>query len=49
MTTKNIRTKKQTKTTDVAKKRQNRSAQIFFAIFAIILILSMVFSAFSKF
>lgn len=45
MTTKN---KKQTKT-EAGIKRQNRSAQILFAIFAIILILSMVFSAFAKF
>jgi hypothetical protein len=43
--------KKPTKNTDAerATKRKINSAQIFFAIFAIILILSMVLSAVSKF
>ncbi len=44
--TKSTKTKKQTKTVD---NPQRRSAQILFAIFAIILILSMVLSAVSKF
>jgi predicted nucleic acid-binding Zn ribbon protein len=43
--------KKPTKTTEAerAAKRKVNTAQIFFAIFAIILILSMVLSAVSKF
>jgi hypothetical protein len=47
MTGKISRNKKQTKTTEPA--RSNKSAQIMFAVFAIILILSMVLSAVSKF
>jgi flagellar biogenesis protein FliO len=51
MTGKISKNKKQTKTSEVerATKRKAKSAQIFFAIFAIILILSMVLSAVSKF
>jgi uncharacterized membrane protein len=43
--------KKQTKTTDAERvaKRKIKLAQILFALFAIILILSMLFSAFAKF
>jgi predicted nucleic acid-binding Zn ribbon protein len=51
MTAKVSRTKKQTKAADMerANKRKARAAQILFAVFAIILILSMVLSAVSKF
>jgi flagellar biogenesis protein FliO len=51
MTGKISKNKKQTKTivTERATKRKINSAQIFFALFAIILILSMVLSAVSKF
>ncbi len=49
MTTKNVRTKKQTKTSETGTKRQNRSAQLLFAIFAIILILSMILSTFANY
>ena len=46
MATKIVKNKKQTKTVENS---QRRSAQILFALFAIILILSMVLSAVSKF
>jgi hypothetical protein len=51
MTGKISRTKKQTKTTDAERvtKRKANAAQIVFALFAIILILSMVLSAVAKF
>ncbi|MCX6058077.1 MAG: hypothetical protein NTW69_08005 [Chloroflexi bacterium] len=49
MTGKISKTKKQTKPAENTASRPNRSAQIMFAIFAIILILSMVLSAVSKF
>jgi flagellar biogenesis protein FliO len=51
MTGKTSKTKKQTKVTDTerAAKRKVTAAQLFFALFAIILILSMVLSAVSKF
>ncbi len=49
MATKSTKHKKQTKTSDIGTKRQNRTAQIMFAVFAVILILSMVFSAFANF
>ncbi len=47
MTGKISKTKKQTKTAEADRmtKRKVKSAQIFFAVFAIILILSMVLSA----
>jgi hypothetical protein len=46
MATKIVKSKKQTKT---AENSQRRSAQILFAIFAVILILSMVLSAVTNF
>ncbi len=49
MATKNSKSKKQTKPAETKAPNQNRAAQIFFAAFAIILILSMVLSAVSKF
>ena len=49
MATKNSKNKKQNKTVETKPNNQNRAAQIFFATFAIILILSMVLSAISKF
>jgi|GEM_PF-1204194 len=51
MTGKISKNKKQTKAVDVERstKRKVKAAQIFFAMFAIILILSMVLSAVSKF
>ena len=49
MTGKISKNKKQTRTAAVTPTRSNRSAQIMFAVFALILILSMVLSAVSKF
>ena len=49
MATKNSKNKKQVKPVEPKSPTQNRAAQIFFAAFAIILILSMVLSAVSKF
>ena len=45
MAGKNSKNKKQIKTTENKTVNQNKSAQILFAIFAVILILSMVLSA----
>ncbi|MHB8779543.1 MAG: hypothetical protein ACYC6R_17560 [Anaerolineales bacterium] len=45
MAGKNLKNKKQVKTTGNKPVNQNKSAQILFAIFAVILILSMVLSA----
>jgi hypothetical protein len=44
-----VKTTKNKKQTKAPEKNQQRSAQILFALFAIILILSMVLSAVSKF
>ncbi|MBE0669384.1 MAG: hypothetical protein IH588_02245 [Anaerolineales bacterium] len=49
MAAKNSKNKKQIKTTETKTSNQNRAAQIVFAAFAIILILSMVLSAIAKF
>jgi hypothetical protein len=49
MAAKNSKNKKQIKPVETKAPNQNRAAQIFFAAFAIILILSMVLSAVSKF
>jgi hypothetical protein len=49
MATKSTKNKKQTRPSDAGTKRQNSTAQIIFAVFAVILILSMVFSAFANF
>ncbi len=49
MAAKNSKNKKQIKPAETKTPNQNRAAQIFFAVFAIILILSMVLSAVSKF
>lgn len=45
MTGKISKTKKQTRSLEEAFSRRQRAAQIFFAVFAVILILSMVLSA----
>ena len=49
MTGKITKNKKQTKPAAGTPARSNKSAQILFAVFALILILSMVLSAVSKF
>jgi hypothetical protein len=49
MAAKNSKNKKQMKSAETKPPTQNKAAQIFFAAFAIILILSMVLSAVSKF
>lgn len=49
MAVKNTKSKKQTKTLEESNSRRQRAAQIFFAVFAVILILSMVLSAVTNF
>jgi hypothetical protein len=49
MAVKNPKNKKQIKPAETKTQNQNRAAQIFFAAFAIILILSMVLSAVSNY